>query len=145
MLFKHELGIFSCFSSCLSFSFISHFLWCQGQGAFTPVELGRLICCHFFSVSSLFWTQRTVLPQGGASSFKTLARFQSLLESFSRFKEAVFSYHCFLVCRSCPLVNSALALLCSAVLWSEGLLSMIFLALFTAPCSCSSRRVQKWL
>ena len=27
-------------------------------------------------------------------------RLQSLLESFSRFSEAVFSYHCFLVCRS---------------------------------------------
>ena len=30
----------------------------------------------------------------------TLMRFQSLLESFSGFREAVFSYHCFLVCRS---------------------------------------------
>ena len=58
-------------------------------------------------MSKLLWTQKTVLLQGGGrecgggcvcvwgggggggSSFKTLAWFQILLESFSGFKEAV--------------------------------------------------------
>ena len=50
---------------------------------------------------------------GTSSSFSIRRLWQSLLEFFSGFKEAVFSYHYFLVCRSFSLVNSALALLYS--------------------------------
>ena len=55
---------------------VSHFLWCLGQGAFPPVELGKFIRC-FLSVSNVLRTRRTILLRDGASSFKTLARFVS--------------------------------------------------------------------
>ena len=58
----------------------------------------------FLYVSNSLWT-RTVLLREGESSFKTVARFQSLLESFFGCKEAVFSHHFFFVCRRVSVVN----------------------------------------
>ena len=145
VLFKHGLGTFSCFSSCLSFSFMSPTFFGVRGRVLSLLSSWANSFAAFLSVSNMLWTRRTVLLPEGASSFKALVRLQSLLESFSRYREAVFSYHCFLVCRSFSLVNSALALLYSAVFWSEGLFSMSSLAPLTASSSYSSCGVEKGL
>ena len=74
VLFKHGLGIFSCFSSCLSFSFMSPtFFGVRGRVLSLLYSWANSFAA-FLSVSNVLRTQRTVLLRDGASSFKTLTR-----------------------------------------------------------------------
>ena len=83
VLFKHGLGTFSCFSSCLSFSFMfPTFFGVRGR-VLSLLSSWTNSFAAFLSASNVLWTRRTVCCEMEPLHL-TLVRLQSLLESFSR-------------------------------------------------------------
>ena len=120
VLFKRGLKIFSCFSSCSSFSFMSPtFFGVRGRVLSLQQSWANSFAA-FLSVSNVLRTQRAVLLRDGASSFKTWQGTRVCLSPSPGLGKQPFH-----TTVSFSLVNSALALLYSAVLWSEGILSML--------------------
>ena len=110
-------GDINLLSSGLSFSFMPpSFVGVRNQ-VLTLLYSCANSCAVFFPVSSWLWMRVTVLLGEGASSFRILSMFQSLFESLSRFREAVFRTirFCLQECFLCELSRGFTVICCILV------------------------------